>query len=333
MNIIKTSTYQLKDSRLLLLESNIIEVDKIGSKSIICQTIYTAISPGTETAAFLGLHPLRPGNVYPRLLGYCNIAEVIYSGGEVSKVSKGDILLTFQSHRSHFVILENDFYIKIDPNSNLKQVVTAYLYHLGLHAVLTSKIIPNHSVAIVGGGVLGYTSAIMSKVKLAIPSLFSNQAIVIEKCAKSGIPAYKKAYTSKDRFSDAFDVVINTSNTWEDWKLVLKLAKDGGTIVNLGFPGRGESLPDFNPLEPQYVYVKSLSILALKKISDEDDISLNSNHIHRKINLKHIVELINSSVINADEIISDEIPFSDLEKQYFKYINRQHSIFSTIVRW
>jgi threonine dehydrogenase-like Zn-dependent dehydrogenase len=332
-NIIKVSTYSLKDARKLELESSLIDIDNIGSKSIICQTIYTAISPGTEIAAFLGLSPLRPGNIYPRLMGYCNIAIVIYTDVDVSKVSKGDILLTFQSHRSHFVLGENDFYIKIDPKSNLKKIVTAYLYHLGLHAGLTAKLTPGNSVAIIGGGVLGYTSAIMSKVNLAEPCLFSNQAMVIEKCLKSGIDAYKKPDKPSYDILNNFDVVINTSNTWEDWKLALILAKDSGTIVNLGFPGRGESLPNFNPLDPQYIYVKSLSILALKKMSDEDNINLNSSYINRKINLIHIVELINSGVINADEIISDEINFLDLENQYYKYINRQKSIFSTIVKW
>ena len=333
MNNITASTYKLQNSRILKLESDLIEIANIGSKSLLCKTIYTAISPGTETAAYMGVSPLRQGNIYPRLLGYCNISEVIYSGKEVSKVCKGDILLTFQSHRSHFVITENDFYIKVDSNSNLKQVVTAYLYHLGLHAVLTGKVMTGQSVAIVGGGVLGYTSAIMCKVNLAVPSLFSNQAMVIEKCAKSTITAYKKTDIIVDKFLNAFDVVINTSNTWQDWKTVLKLTKDSGLIVNLGFPGRGENIPDFNPLDPQYIYVKSLTIMALKKISDEEDVNINPNCIHRKINLNNVVKLITSGVINADEVISDEILFSDLEKQYIKYISREHSIFSTIVRW
>ena len=38
-----------------------------GDGEILCETIVTAISPGTELAAWRGLPPLRPGVVYPRL--------------------------------------------------------------------------------------------------------------------------------------------------------------------------------------------------------------------------------------------------------------------------
>ena len=69
---------------------------------ILCKTIVTAISPGTELAAFTGLPPLRPSVTYPRLQGYCNVGEVLESRAD--GFAQGDRVLSFTSHRSHFVL-------------------------------------------------------------------------------------------------------------------------------------------------------------------------------------------------------------------------------------
>ena len=67
----------------------------IGSNEIIAKTILSAISPGTELAAYMGQPPLRPSiQQYPRLLGYCNVARVVAVGRAVKDCRMGDSVLT-----------------------------------------------------------------------------------------------------------------------------------------------------------------------------------------------------------------------------------------------
>lgn len=52
---------------------------------LLCETLVTAISPGTELAAYIGLPPLRSGLVYPRVQGYCNVARVRAAGSGIAR--------------------------------------------------------------------------------------------------------------------------------------------------------------------------------------------------------------------------------------------------------
>ena len=53
----------------------------------------TAISPGTELAAYVGLPPLRDGPAYPRLQGYCNVGRVLTVGERVRHLVPGQRVL------------------------------------------------------------------------------------------------------------------------------------------------------------------------------------------------------------------------------------------------
>src|SRR5688572_21668827 len=44
----------------------------ITEDQLLARTEFSAVSLGTEMAAYSGEPPLRPGIIYPRLVGYCN---------------------------------------------------------------------------------------------------------------------------------------------------------------------------------------------------------------------------------------------------------------------
>ncbi len=88
-------------------------LDGLGRHEVGCATPYTAISPGTELAAWEGHTPLRPDRTYSRVLGYCNLSRVIATGEWVRRFRPGDLVLTLQSHRSHFVCGEDEILVAI----------------------------------------------------------------------------------------------------------------------------------------------------------------------------------------------------------------------------
>ena len=58
-----------------------------------------------------------------------------------------------------------------------------------------------------------------------------------------------------------FDLVVLTANPWSAFRLSVEMARAGGRISILGFPGRGEAPPDFNPLDPKWFYGKQLTLI------------------------------------------------------------------------
>jgi len=183
------------------------------------KTICSAISTGTEIAAYKGLATLREEVEYPRLLGYCNVARV---------VETRVVILTGQSHRDGFDVAE--VICRVPKNADFRKASTTFLYHLGYEALLRGKFWRGQHVRVIGRGLLATITAEVSK-------LFGGN--------KQG----------------DVDLVVVTSNTWDDWKLALSAVKNEGIISVLGFPGRGQSAPDFNPLEPKFLYAKKLTIV------------------------------------------------------------------------
>lgn len=337
MSSITAEIYELIAPEQLVLSTHSLTVNSCGPYELIAETIYSAISPGTETAAFAGAEPLRPGKVYPRVVGYCNVARVIFTGNGVTKFATGDIILTFQSHRSVFKIYETEFALKLNTGINPKHAVTAYLFHLGYHGLLTADARSGHNVGVIGAGVLGYTASVMSRVIGARTYAFTNQPGATESLKNESILVFTKNESCLPEISETthgtgLDIIINTSNSWSDWKLALQLANKGGIIVNLGFPGRNQKLPEFNPLDPQFVYTKNLTIKALCPIT-ETDIPAHEIRHNMKRNLEYILDLIAEKRIHPQNIISGETGYQNLESAYRKYLKKDASLFTTLLNW
>ncbi|MES2284291.1 MAG: hypothetical protein V4547_01300 [Bacteroidota bacterium] len=337
MEKIESLFYEMSGPRTLCLKKEILNFNLILPNEIIAKTCYSAISPGTEVAAFCGVESLRGDRItYPRLLGYCNIAQVIFKGDSVSKLEIGDYFLNFQSHRSHFRCNENDFLIKVSEN-NIKDKCVSYLFHLGYHSLLTANIQAGHNIGVIGLGVLGFTTSIMSKVAGANTFVLTNQLFYKNLLDSKKINILPKDLSSLDSINKkthqiGIDIVINTSNSWEDWLLALNIVNKGGTIVNLGFPGRGQSPPHFNPLDPKFLYMKNVTIKYLSELN-QTGAEIYEQRFNIERNLKYILDLMESNAINSSEIISSEISYLDLEKQYLLYESKKQNLFSTILKW
>jgi threonine dehydrogenase-like Zn-dependent dehydrogenase len=338
MNIIKTKVYKLIAPYNLVLIEEQINVDILGEDEFIAETIYTAISPGTETAAFIGKEPLRPGSIYPRVVGYCNIARVLFKGKSILDISVGDIVLTFQSHRSHYMQSNKVFYLKVKPEL-AKKATIAYLFHLGYHSLLTANAKQGHNIAIIGAGVLGVATSIISEVSGARTFLFSNQTDSISFMAKNNkfVSVLKKQESSlkfiqTQTEETGLDIIVNTSNSWDDYKFALNAVNTNGVIVNLGFPGRGEEFPLFNPLDPQFVYTKNLTIKALSPLY-EAEISASQIRFNVKRNLKYIISLLNSGKISFDQLVTNKISYLNLNNQYIQFTSQSNYMLSTLIHW
>jgi threonine dehydrogenase-like Zn-dependent dehydrogenase len=335
MNPTIAKIYELSEPYNLYLIEQVLP--NLGPNEIMAETIVSALSPGTEVAAYFGAIPLRSGRQCPRLQGYCNVAVVTKIGNRVLSFKPGDHILTFQSHRSAFNCLESDFIIRLPEGINLHHAATAYLYHLGLHGLITADARLGHQVAVIGVGTLGFTACVMSYLCGANTFAITNQQGSTDRLIKLGVRCFTKNIDNLSLIQEhtngiGIDIIVNTSNHWDDWKLALQLVNKGGTIVNLGFPGRDIPIPSFNPLDSNYAYVKNLTIKSLCHLS-EDNVPPHEFRFAIKRNLLHILDLMRDGRINPDEIISATVPYTNLSAQYENHLKRSNTLFTTILTW
>lgn len=312
------------------------ELSDLDPHQILCRTIVTAISPGTEIAAFDGKPPLRPGVTYPRVQGYCNVAEVKACGSAVKDFKVGDRVLTFMSHRSAFILNVNNVLYKLPLGAEPNDVVCSYLFHLGYNAVIRSSIKQGMKVLVVGLGTLGLASVAMAARSGAIVSCVSNHSKPADIAHAYGAQSvFKREELDKllkdDNYSGV-DVVIVTTNSWADWQLSLKSVNQLGTIAVLGFPGRGEPPCVENPLPSEFFYLKQLRIEAVgmsPKLSD----SRGFCRFNEQNNIGFISGEIIDGKLNPRLLVSGCFHYRHIGKAYRALKSRENSPVTFLLNW
>lgn len=329
----KSLVYQLQaPKKLELIEENI---DSIGETQICAETFYSAISPGTEIAAWQGKPPLRPSKVYPRLQGYCNLARVIKVGKKVSTVSEGDWVLTHQSHRSHILINESDVLVGFSEltTEQAKRVVTTYLFHLGYSALLTGGYFPGHNVSIIGLGALGYTTASLVELFGGKPHIISSQTGRESVFNSDYVSISSREFMENDDSRlENYDITILTSDRWEDYLLSLKLLKLGGTGVLLSFPGRDLPLPSFNPLDSSLLYDKQLSLKYAGYVTEKDVSDIDVRFTLKK-NMNYLSQLILDGRLKTEALSNYVRKWDELDSMYEELSTRKVTEFTGILEW
>lgn len=303
---------------------------------LLCRTLASVISPGTELAAWKGLPPLRPGPVYPRLVGYCNVAEVIACGRDVAQIAPGDRVLSYASHCTHFLLDEQDVPLVLDCALEPVMAGTTYLFHLGYNAVLRAAVRPGSRVLVIGLGALGLTSVAMAHIAGADVQAISDQsataAIARDFGARNVLGRADAEQCKGDWGGKGADVVISTTGSWSDWLVALKAAGQMGTIAVLGFPGRGEALPDFNPLASQYLYDKQLRIEAVGASPDRED-RKGFLRFNERANLAYISGLIAAGRLNPSALVSRIVGGFELADAYEALASRTEPAVTFALDW
>jgi threonine dehydrogenase-like Zn-dependent dehydrogenase len=301
------------------------------SGGIEIRTLYSAISPGTELAAYGGLPPLRDiPNPYPRLLGYCSLGEVVALEQEDTGIQLGDRVLTHAAHRNGYFAKAAQVLAKIPDNADLVAASTVYLFHLGYDACLRGQVRAGMSVAVVGLGTLGLTTSAVARLFGAAVVGFSNSAVFSEFHQEFGLSAVHPKSVGKG--ASEFDLVISTTSSWSDWQLALELPRRGGTIAVLGFPGRGEQLPDFNPIASKWFYDKQLRIVACGYTSDLDVPPIDKRFTVKR-NCAWLLSEIIAGRLPGRLLVGSVQPAADLDRTYRELLTNRKSGQTVVLDW
>lgn len=332
--------YELVGPRQLVLRQETIDLDRLGPNEVAARTIVSVVSPGTELAAYVGAPPLRPMKVYPRVNGYCNVAEVVAVGTGVAGVRAGDRISTHQSHRSAFRCDAGRINAVLSQHDDAIAQATLYLWHLGYYPLLRGGVHAGHNVAVLGLGTLGLTAVAMSKLAGCNVLAFSERAGARQKAIEFGadlalVKSDLKMF--RERLPEVtsgvgIDLVISTSNSWEDWEFALQIARDGGAIAVLGFPGRGLGPPEFNPLGSQYLYDKELTIISCGN-PPACDVAPRDLRFTLKRNYSYLSGIIRQQRIPAAAIVSEVVDWVELEEVYRRMEQREDGLLTVALKW
>jgi threonine dehydrogenase-like Zn-dependent dehydrogenase len=330
----------LVEPRRVEFERVVLDSDALGQNEILAATEYSAISPGTELAAYRGLPPLRPtAQPYPRLVGYLNAAKVLHTGGLVRNVAVGDRILTYASHRSHFIMSDDRVAARLPQSISSRDATITYLFYLGWNALMRANFRPGQRVAVVGLGAIGLCVVSVARAFGATVSAISGRESALSLAQQLGAGSVFRR-NGEDLFKAAnqrdglgVDIVVTTSNDWDDWLLALKLPRFNGVISVVGFPGREFGKPDFNPLDSAWLYDKQLSVVSSGLASRETgmDDARDERVVQRTLSL--LLQLVQEGRLSPAPLISIEFPGRELQQAYETLLAPDGFRVTAALRW
>ncbi len=316
-------------------------LDKTLSPSgVLVETDVSALSTGTDLGNYQGDSTYVPGAPdYPRWVGYSNCGIVRAAGGEVRSVRPGDRVFTARPHLSAFVAEEREILAVVPAAVPSEHASLAYLTNLGLQALRVSGFQPGEDVALIGLGVIGLCTIPLARAMgagrvVAIANSPERAAVAArlgaDECiVSSGPEGRRRLGEARDNLCD---IAILTANTWDAYRDAMEIVRKRGRVPILGFPGRGQPAPDFNPLAAEWIYRKQLGLFGsgLSAVSDAPPHELRFN---LKRELAYLAGLMAQGRLDFTPVISHRFPARRLREAYDIAASRDKNFTAAVFDW
>jgi threonine dehydrogenase-like Zn-dependent dehydrogenase len=304
------------------------------------ETQVTALSTGTDLGNYLGSSIYVPGAPgYPRPVGYSNVGVVCGVGSAVRGLEPGQRIFSTRPHQSAFLARNSDLLLPVPQGLASDVASLSYLTHLSLAALRQASYQTGENVAIIGLGAIGLCCTALAKAMGANVVAIGNSGLRTDIAHQIGADLTCKsdgpllaAELGKFLGETGIDIVILTANSWNAYRQSLEIARPGGRICLLGFPGRDQKPPDFNPLDPQWVYAKQLAIFGSGS-APQTDCPPSDLRFNTRRNLQYILELMASGTMDLGPIISHRLPATKMRYAYELAVKHSKELVAAIFKW
>lgn len=292
----------------LRLDTEDFDPAMLAPTQLLVRTEMTAFSTGTDLGNYDGRSTEVPGAPgYPREVGYSNVGRVWMAGSAARQFVPGQRVFTTKPHCSAFVLGAGELAVPVPDAVPDDQASLAYLVNLGVAAMRQAGYQAGEHVCVVGLGVIGLCT-------VAAANAMGAQVSAVANHPDRATLAHRLGARHSAEPNQA-DVVVLTANSWDAYRSSVELARRGGRIAVLGFPGRAQPAPDFNPLDTGWLYAKQLTIMGSGFIPRVDCLPEEIRFNLRR-NLQSIFEWMASGTFDLAPVISHRVPFERMREAY-----------------
>ena len=284
---------------------------------VLVETLYTAISTGTEVARIQNI--TNPPTKFPYYPGYSACCRVIEKGREVKTIEVGQIVVCQTPHASHWVTKAEKCFLLPEGVSEVEGAVIR-LGTISLRGVRKADIKAGWNVAVVGLGPIGFLAALLARYAGAAHIAgIDRQQWKCDLAKECGINKVATSFEAAN-LDGNIDVILEATGNPETIPAVLRLAKKSGRVVLLGSHRGVTSQVDFY----NTVHKKGLTIIGVHD-------STRSNSLHTDVDA--IFKLILQRGLNLKPLIKDAIHYEESEKTYEHLINKTGNNLIAVLSW
>lgn len=327
----------------LRLETEEVEFGPLADDEVLIETLITGMSPGTETANLDGRStevPTAPD--YPRSLGYNNVGRVMEVGSAVKGLHAGQRVFTAGPHQSHSRISgdQRGAVLPIPDSVSTRQAALLHQPSFGLMGLRDVGFVPGENVAVIGLGIIGLAAAAVARacgarrvIAVGNSDLRNEKALALGAHAALMYDDPKLAEKIGEHVGPAgVDVVVNTANPWNAYKTALQIVRKRGRVAVVGFPGRNQPLPDFNPLDPYLYFAKGVTMVpTLPHVIGpyEPEVC----RFPKVADLEFLLQLMADGRIDLESLITHSLPYEGIVEAYNHAATRDKSMIGTVFVW
>jgi len=110
------------------------------------------------------------------------------------------------------------------------------------------------------------------------------------------------------------------------------IVRRNGRVSILGFPGRAQPQPNFNPLDPSWFYAKQLTLLGAG-FAPRTDCPPAELRFNLRRNLEYILDLMASEALCLDSLITLRLPAARMKEAYELASQHSKEMIGTVFQW
>jgi len=302
-----------------------------GPHDVFVRTHITALSTGTELGNYEGRSREVPDSPhYPRRTGYCNLGTVETIGNLVTKFRPGDRVLSMLPHVSAFVAPETALLVPVPAKVEAPQAALTYLTQLGVAALRQARYEAGEPVTVIGLGIIGLATVAIAKAMGAQVTAVSNSRLRAAAALRMG--AHRVILPEDPAETNISPLIVLTANTWPAYHTAVQMADYGGRIAVLGFPGRNEPAPTFNPLDSAWFYGKQLTLIGAG-YSPRVDCPPAALRFNLRRNLEYVLQSMASRSIDLQPLITHHLPANRMQEAYELASQHDKSLIAAVFDW
>lgn len=292
---------------------------------VLVETVYSAISPGTELAWLY--HMKNTPGEYPYYPGYSCTGRILETGPSVTGLKPGDPVAVRAPHCSCF-LAESSACIPI--TEDLLLSASAFrLASISLQGIRKADIQMGDLVAVIGLGAIGNFAAQLSMIAGAREVIgFELLESRRNTAAECHIPHI--CQDTKPEFHNRFDSVIESTGSPSAVNTALKLVRPLGTVILLGSPrGLTEHVDFYTD-----VHRKGIRIIgaheSFRSSCDEDRFGhFRSNHQDEET----VIHFLRQKRLLSSPLISELILPEDAQSIYERMLNKEPGLLLAAFTW
>jgi len=219
---------------------------------VLVETLYTAISPGTELDCVSGKES--SWFHFPQQLGYCSVGKITAAGDDVADYAVGDVVLTGTSHANRHVVRANEIRAKVPAGLDPKMAVWTHMANISITALRAATAELGDAVVVLGQGLIGGFAAQLFRAQgcrvIAVDRL-SGRLEIAKKCGiEMTVDADKEdAVEAVKKLTDGrgAEIIVEATGSAAVALGAIGMAAQNAEMILLGTP-RGSCEADVAPL-------------------------------------------------------------------------------------